>query len=259
MMANSVKAMTAVPDVCSVDGASRMTQRISRIGGATPDRKDLWIRAIPAQPEAVLATHFEQIDTWLHETIARPDPRLGRTGPVCPFVPAALNAEAIQFSFRYDIGDDGHLREVLEEEMADFESESKPLPRSGVSLESRLVVLPALGPDGWHRLDLVYESLKNTAVAGGLMAGQFHPLCEEGAIHNSGFRVSRSPVALLAIRRMAPHDVLFLHERADWFESYDRRFRSHYERGRIRDPLLRKIHLSGLARHDLPALVPAAG
>lgn len=253
--------MTVLADVLRVDGAGRMTQRTSGIGGGRPDRSGLWIRVLPAQPEAVLAFQFEQVDTWLREYIARPDPRLGRSGPICPFVPAALNAETIQFSFRYDVGDhdDGHIRQVLEEELADFEVETKPLPRSGVSLESRLVVLPALGPDGWRRLDVVYEALKNTAVAAGLMIGQFHPLCEEGAIHNSGFRVSRAPVGLFAIRRMAPHDVLFLHERSDWFESYDRRFRSHYERGRIRDPILRKIHLSGLTRHDLPALVLTPG
>jgi hypothetical protein len=256
-MANTAKAVRSR----RADGTVCMAQRNSRIGGGSPDRSGVWIRAIPAQPEAVLASHFEPVDTWLREIVARPDPRLGRTGPVCPFVPAALSAEAIQFSFRYDVGepDDEHIRQVLEDELIDFDANSKPLPRSGVSLESRLVVLPALGPEGWRRLDVVYESLKNTAVSAGLMIGQFHPLCEEGAIHNPAFQLSRSPLGLFAIRRMAPHDVLFLHESADWFESYDRRFRSHYERGRIRDPILRKIHLSALTRHDLPALVLAPG
>jgi len=251
--------MSSLTSLCGERVLGENREGTPGIGGGSPDESGRWIRALPPQSEAVLAFHFEKIDIWLREYIAQPDPRLGRSGPICPFVPGALTAEAIQFSFRYDVDghDDAHIRQVLKEELADFEVETKPLPRSGVSLESRLVVLPALGSEGWGRLDVVYEALKNTAVAAGLMIGQFHPLCEESAIHNSGFRVSRSPIGLFAIRRMAPHDVLFLHERSDWFESYDRRFRSHYERGRIRDPLLRKIHLSGLTRHDLPALVLA--
>ena len=111
--------------------------------------------------------------------------------------------------------------------------------------------MPRMGPEGWERLDAVYAHLKDFAVGLGLMVGQFHPHCDERAVRNPEFRVSVAPVAMLAIRHMAPHDILFLPHSGRWFKEYDSRFRSHYQRGRIRDPLLLSLYNRARDRHSL--------
>ena len=84
----------------------------------------------------------------------------------------------------------------------------------------------------------MYETLKDAAVARGLMVAQFHPNCDVRAVRNEGFRVATSPMAAIAIRRMAPHDILFLDASAERFHEYEHRFNHHYQQGRIHDPLL---------------------
>ncbi|MFD3694920.1 DUF6875 domain-containing protein [Streptomyces sp. NPDC058646] len=234
-----------------------MTASIPSAGGARARTDRPWIRVSPPQPRERVDRDLGRIDEWLRGYVGRAHPKLGRSGPVCPFVPPALGDHAVQLSLRYEIDgrDDALLHRALEAEMEDFVRVARPVATSGTSLESRVVALPDTGPDGWRTLDREYEALKDKAVDSGLMIGQFHPDCDERAVRNPAFRVSIAPLGVLAIRRMAPHDVLFLHDRRTWFGTYDRLFRSHYQRGRIRDPLLRRLHLVGVARHGLPPVV----
>lgn len=112
--------------------------------------------------------------------------------------------------------------------------------------------MPRMGRAGWERLDAVYYAdLKDFAVESGLMVGQFHPRCDERAVRNPDFKVSVAPVALLAMRHMAPHDILFLHPSGRWFKQYDLRFGPHFERGRIRDPLLLSLYSEACDRHGV--------
>jgi len=205
--------------------------------------------APPARRDADLAV----VKRWLRDYVSEPSPQLGRSGPVCPFVPPALSQDTVRFHLRYAV--DGRnprqLTAVLVEEMTAFRDTVDPPGRSGRSLASLLVVLPNTGPTGWATLDRVYESLKDTAVDQGLMIGQFHPSCDERGARNAAFPVSRAPIALVAIRHMAPHDILFLHDRPDWFAAYRRRFAEVVDAGRIRDPLLRELYQSALHRHGL--------
>jgi heptaprenyl diphosphate synthase len=78
--------------------------------------------------------------------------------------------------------------------------------------------MPRIGSEGWERLNVMYAYLKSFAVELGLMIGQFHPRCDERAVRNRGFRFSIAPIAMLAIRHMAPHDILFLHPSGRWFK-----------------------------------------
>jgi heptaprenyl diphosphate synthase len=143
------------------------------------------------------------------------------------------------------------LIEKLRAEIGEFAKAGRPLRNTGVLLESRLVVMPRMDADGWERLDAAYGDLKDFAVELGLMIGQFHPRCDERAVRNPDFRVSVAPVAMLAIRYMAPHDILFLHRSERWFKEYDSRFQSHFQRGRIRDSLLVSLYSTARDRYSL--------
>jgi heptaprenyl diphosphate synthase len=190
------------------------------------------------------------VDAWLREFISVGDRRIGRSGPVCPFIPRALAQHAVETAIRYDIdGSSGpELSDKLRAEISEFGKKGRPPHNTGVLLESRLIVMPRMDPEGWERLNAVHAYLKNYAAELGLMIGQFHPDCDERAVRNSGFRVSIAPIAMLAIRHMAPHDILFLHHSERWFKEYDSRFRSHF---RIRDSLLLSLYSRARDRYGL--------
>lgn len=164
---------------------------------------------------------------WLRDYVGAPSEHLGRSGPVCPFVPGALRSGALRISFHYgvDACDADELGRLLAGELCEFRrTATPPMRRSGVSLDSRLVVLPDAAAEGWRRIDETYDTVKDGAVAVGLMIGQFHPECTEPAVHNPTFPVSRSPMALYAIRHMAPHDALFLRSGQRWMREHEARF-----------------------------------
>lgn len=211
------------------------------IAGTEPE--DYTRRRFPADCAAVW--------DWVYDYVSEPHRDLGRAGPVCPFVPPALKDGSLFYSVRYDVAgnDRESITRTLAAEMDEFDATTPPLPRTGIQLRSRLVSYPLLELEGWRALDDAYLNLKDRAVQRGLMIGQFHPACEESAIRNQAFRVSRAPHALVAMRRMAPHDILFLHENPLWFALYRERFGDYADSGRLRDPLMRQTYASAATTH----------
>lgn len=202
-----------------------------------------------------LATVLE----WLRDYVSKPSPHLGRRGAVCPFVPPALNAAAVRLSFHYDTNADPDLiRSVLLTELLQFHGTAEPPGSSGTSLASLLAVFPHADPAGWAVIDRVHGDLKDIAVANGLMIGQFHPACVTSAVRNPSFAVSRSPIALVAIRHMAPHDVLFLHDRREWFEAYHGRFGRYFGSRRVRDMRMCQLYDEAVRKYGLETARTAA-
>jgi hypothetical protein len=201
-------------------------------------------RVDESSDELRLSGDVATIQTWLSDYVGRPNAELGRKGPVCPFIPPAMRADAVDYVFRYDLEGDSEedLFSELLGEFEDFDTTAEPASLRGTSLASRLVVLPNADATTWLAIDHVYESLKDAAVSRGLMVAQFHPNCDVRAVRNEAFRVAKSPIAAVAIRRMAPHDILFLGNTAARFHEYEDRFDHHYAHGRIHDPLLIKMY-----------------
>lgn len=200
-----------------------MTSRAAHFRGLT--------RVTPADwAEDRLLADLDAVVTWLFDYVSRPAAGIGRSGPVCPFVPLSLRADAIRFHFHYRAG--VALPAVLAEEIAAFASHAAQKPARSV-----IVAMPDIGPDGWRRIDEAYPRLKDAAVRRGFMIGQFHPACDVPAVRNPAWPVSRSPLALLVIRDMAPHDILFLADRRAWFAEFRHRFGADFETGKVRDAL----------------------
>lgn len=209
------------------------------------------IRMPPKRPrDGRLDRDMATVLGWLRDYVGAPSERIGRPGPVCPFVPGALNAGAIRFSFHYgvDACDVDELRRLVSAELREFKATTEPPKSSGISLDSLLVVLPDAAEEGWRRIDESYGALKDAAVGAGLMIGQFHPACAEPAARNPAFPVSRSPIALYAVRQMAPHDALFLHAEREWFEKYRTRFASHAPRLRT-DTFIHEVYRRARVRY----------
>jgi heptaprenyl diphosphate synthase len=205
--------------------------------------------------EANFDEQLKLVNEWLCEYVSVSDPRVGRSGPVCPFMPRALKQLAVQTRIRPDI--DGlaepELIDALLAEVGDFGKCGRPDSSSGVVLDSRIIVMPAMTSAGWRNLDASYPHLKRAAVESGKMVGIFHPECDDRAVRNNDFRVSVAPIAMLAIRYMAPHDILFLGDSIEWFKEYDSRFGERFAKNHVRDSLL--IDLYSTAREKYGASV----
>jgi hypothetical protein len=109
-----------------------------------------------------------------------------------------------------------------------------------------MVILPDVSEeDAPAMVDETHRRLKEQFVDVGLMIGKFHPLSDQGGLHNPGFRPLRSPIPLLAIRYMVDSDLPFLNrvddpvpDRVKFLEAYERRFEGAEEsrwseRGRV--------------------------
>jgi hypothetical protein len=221
--------------------------------------------ADPALATAGFATPDPEIeatvDHWLREYVSRPHPELGRSGAVCPFVAPAMRVGSLAIAQHTGLARTGpahlaedELRELIHRMARDFEE--REWAHSNATLHSLVLVLPDLPPSRWSALDRLQAELKAELADRGLMLGQFHPQCPEPAARNPFFAVSRSPVPLLAMRRMALHDVLFLQHDRGYFAAYRRRFADRYEQGTVTDPLFRDAYQRASDAFSLPGASP---
>ncbi|MBW1602232.1 hypothetical protein JJV70_08930 [Streptomyces sp. JJ66] len=200
-------------------------------------------RASPFRP--LSSRQHELLDAWLADYIGAPHPRLGRSGAVCPFVAPARRANFLTL-VRCDWtagSDTARLVELLQAAMDHFDA--LLTVSANPALESLIVVFDGMRREEWILVDEAHRAAKDTAVSRGLMLGQMHPECAAPAAHNPLFPVNRSPLPLTAVRRMAFHDILFLHQRPAWFEQYRERYGSHYRSAAKVDPSFVRLFDSG--------------
>jgi hypothetical protein len=175
---------------------------------------------------------LERVDRWCHEFLMRPNPELGRSGSVCPYMAKAMALNHIAFVVVHTAGrTDDEVKAVIAQFRQVFLAME---PVSGPeSLEKAiLIILPDVSErDAPAMVDGIHRRLKAEFVASGLMIGKFHPASGQGGLHNPGFRPLRSPIPLLAIRHMVGSDLPFLNrpddpvpDRIEFLESYEQRF-----------------------------------
>lgn len=158
------------------------------------------------EPTSTLAYVLDWVKTYL----ALPHPELGRKGPVCPFVPIALEQDTI---WMMEIADENpgqeNITAVINECRELFLTTE---PTSGPDLINKafLVIFPNLKNDDAHVVDAVQMHLKRSFVEKGLMLGEFHANNQSGGLRNPEFRPLRSPIPILAMRHMVDSDLPFL-------------------------------------------------
>jgi hypothetical protein len=192
---------------------------------------------------------------WLAAYTDQPHPDLCRAGPVCPFTAAMTRAQAVT-AYAYPWPQGAGQRTLTAAARRAVEVfHTLPWPREAApSLHALVVLLPDLPHQNWPLLDQAQAAVKGQAVGGGLMVGQFHPDCPDGAVHNPNFPVSRSPMPMLAVRRMAVHDVLFLHRNREHFAAYRRRFGHLHDSGQAPESLT-ALYRHACTRHRAPSPV----
>lgn len=180
---------------------------------------------------ALLEEYQEDLNTlqnWVDEYLCKPHPELGRSGPVCPFVPTALEMGLICVLIFPNVtaatSQESMKRLILNERDAFLAME----PRHGntAQFKSFLMLFPNLpNPESYHMIDAVQASLQEDFCEKGLMIGEFHPgPPDKRGLWNESFRPLDCPIPLLAIRHMVPTDILFLKEQSSLVAEYLRIF-----------------------------------
>src|SRR5690242_13162059 len=86
------------------------------------------------------------IERWLSNTIAKPDPRLGRTGPLCPFVQRSLRAGSVLHRVeRMSVPSVEQISEIVLAHVQTFEHEH--WPDTAADLQAIVVSFPDLTPE----------------------------------------------------------------------------------------------------------------
>lgn len=158
-----------------------------------------------ADGEAELGAEGAALLVWLRRTVAAPEPRLGRSGPLCPFVPIALRQRLV---FGTTVESDADPVVVLEQHVRAFLA-TPPVPPDPTALnKTLLVVFPSevRGPS----LTAAVREIKSGLIERGVTCGEFFPDSDDRSARGHQVRVARSPVPLVALRYLSSHDRLFL-------------------------------------------------
>ena len=162
---------------------------------------------------------------WIANFVGRSHPDLGRTGPVCPFVPWAsqrgtlwLAPERLADRSLADVVDlvRGYRTVFLE---------APPVDGDDADHKAIAILFGDLPADRAADLfDAVLQQLAMAAYAeDGLVMGSFHPGATGAAIYNPDFQPFRSPAPFLLIRRAVVSDWKFFLDKPDWLALWARR------------------------------------
>ena len=171
-------------------------------------------------------TALQAVADWITTYVVRPHKDLGRAGPVCPFVPGALERRTLwlapeQIADRRasDVVElmSGYRRRVLD---------AQPTDGDDAQYKVIVVVFTDVSAD---RAQAVFDDvLQHLAVRSyaedGIVFGPFHENVEGTAIYNSNFRPFRSPVPFLFVRHTVITDWKFFLDNEDLFSLWARRF-----------------------------------
>lgn len=157
-----------------------------------------------------------EITEWIEKFLSKPHVDLGRSGPVCPFVPRALQLDTIRMAvIRAKDLNSLQIEEIVSR-YRDIFLDLDPKEGELAFYKAILLVFPDVSEEeAFTLIDAVQQKLKPFFVEAGLMIGEFHPRNESPGLHNPNFRPLRSPIPMLAIRYMAESDLPFLDRLTD--------------------------------------------
>lgn len=177
-------------------------------------------------PCQVYSDTADQLMDWVYNYLCKPHPELGRPGPVCPFVPGALEKDTffVTICAEQDLIPEVVHQLLLQERERFLDME----PRLGndAQFKTTLILFPNIPcEEAKNLIDKTQARLREDFCKLGLMVGEFHDgPPDKGGLWNSNFRPLQCPVPLMAIRHMVPTDILFLKKDRSLVAEYLKRF-----------------------------------
>lgn len=163
---------------------------------------------------------------WIKSFVVRPHEDLGRAGPVCPFVPGALERKTFWLAPE-QIGDrDGSAVVELVHGYKSLFLDTQPTGGDDVDYKVIVVVFTDLPADRAQGLfdDVLQQLAVPSYVEDGIVFGPFYEGNAGTAIYNASFRPFQSPVPFLFVRQGVISDWKFFLDNQDWLDHWAHRF-----------------------------------
>jgi hypothetical protein len=171
-------------------------------------------------------TALHAVADWITSFVVKPHPDLGRTGPVCPYVPGAVERRKLWLAPER-IGDGG-VSDVVERMTGYRRLFLEAQPADGEDADRAAIIVVFTDLPAGRAQGLFDEVLQRIAVPSyeedGIVFGPFYGGHEGPAIYNSDFRPFRSPVPFIFVRHGVVGDWKFFLDQEDWFPLYAHRF-----------------------------------
>ena len=163
---------------------------------------------------------------WTKTFVAKPHRDLGRAGPVCPFVPVALEHKTLWLAAERSTGRSAQDVIQLIDSYKRLLLASQPVEGDDANNKSIVVVftdLPAA-----QAKDFFSGALRQIGVPSyvddGLVMGPFYEGNDGTALYNPNFRPFTSPVPFLLMRRGVISDWKFFLNNAEWLRLWAGRY-----------------------------------
>jgi hypothetical protein len=168
---------------------------------------------------------LQAVADWIKSFVVEPHKDLGRAGPVCPFVPGALDRKALWLAPE-QIADQG-VPDVVElingykRLFLDTQPDGEDAIYSVI-----VVVFTDLSADRAQGVfdDVLQQLAAPSYVEDGIAFGPFYEGNQGTAIYNSNFGPFQSPVPFLFVRHAVISDWKFFLDNDDWLSFWGRRF-----------------------------------
>jgi hypothetical protein len=163
---------------------------------------------------------------WTKNFVARPHKELGRAGPVCPFVPPALEQKTLWLAAERSAG--RSLSDVVNliDNYKRLLLAARPVEGDDPNNKSIVVIftdLPAVQAKDFFG-DILQQIAVRSYVDDGLVMGPFYEGNDGVALYNPNFRPFTSPVPFLLIRPAVIGDWKFFLDKDDWLSLWARRY-----------------------------------
>jgi hypothetical protein len=169
---------------------------------------------------------LQAVANWTKTFVARPHKGLGRAGPVCPFVPPALERKILWLAPERIA--DRSVPEIVQL-MNGYKKlllSAQPIDGDDANYEVIVVVFTDLPADRAQGVfgDVLQHLAVPSYVEDGILFGPFYEGNEGTAIYNPGFRPFQSPVPFLFVRHEVISDWKFFLDKEDWLNFWARRY-----------------------------------
>jgi hypothetical protein len=163
---------------------------------------------------------------WIKTYVVEPHMDLGRAGPVCPFVPGALERKILWLAPEQIADRDVPAVVELINGYQRLFLDAQPTDGDDADYKVIVVVFTDLSADRARGVfdDVLRHLAVPSYVEDGIVFGPFYEGHEGTAIYNSSFRPFRSPAPFLFVRHGVISDWKFFLDNEDWLNLWARRF-----------------------------------
>jgi len=178
-----------------------------------------------------IRTMYKLINEWQEWTlsfVSKPNVRLNRKGAVCPCMSKVLMLESSMYkviTMDYALDQKNIFSCIDDFKVIEYNVENAELRK----ILNLTLLITNFNKSDLKSLEDIHKKLKLEFVLNGFMIGDFYPGCKKSSARNDSFFPMDSPIAAFVIRRITPHDILFLNNSEYDTETREKLIKAHSE------------------------------